>query len=100
MPVDYSIAVTGEITLTGRTIGIGGLKEKMLAALRGNIKTVIIPTENKKDLEELPKEVLDNLKIKTVSSVKEAFGEALIGYKKSPTKSSNSSKKLKTKSKK
>ena len=100
MPVDYSIAVTGEITLTGRTIGIGGLKEKMLAALRGNIKTVIIPAENKKDLEELPKEVLDNLKIKTVSSVKEAFEEALIGYKKSSTKSSNSSKKLKTKSKK
>ena len=90
MPVDYSVAVTGEITLTGRTIGIGGLKEKMLAALRGNIKTVIIPSENKKDLEELPKEVLESLKIKTVSSVKEAFAEALVGYKKSsPLKKSN-----------
>lgn len=71
--IKKDIAMTGEITLTGKVLEIGGLKEKLLAALRGQIKTVLIPESNKKDLEEMPKEILDNLKIKTISHVKEAI---------------------------
>jgi ATP-dependent Lon protease len=95
MPVDHNIAVTGEITLTGKTLAIGGLKEKLLAALRGNIKTVLIPARNKKDLEDLPKEVLDNLEIRTVETVKEALKEALIGYNKKAKIAGSKSKKIK-----
>ena len=67
------IAITGEITLTGKVLEIGGLKEKLLAALRGQIKTVLIPKSNIKDLEEMPKEILKNLEIKPIEHVKEAF---------------------------
>jgi ATP-dependent Lon protease len=97
-PVSKDIAVTGEITLTGKVLEIGGLKEKLLAALRGEIKTVIIPENNKKDIDELPKEVLDNINIRFVSNVKEAFEIALVGYtgsKKKKKKSSNSKPKQK-----
>ena len=71
--IKKNIATTGEITLTGKVLEIGGLKEKLLAALRGNITTVIIPESNKKDLQEMPKEILDNLQIKTISHIKEAI---------------------------
>ncbi len=71
--IKKNIATTGEITLTGKVLEIGGLKEKLLAALRGNITTVIIPEGNKKDLQEMPKEILDNLQIKTISHIKEAI---------------------------
>ncbi|MCE3255458.1 MAG: ATP-dependent proteinase [Rickettsiaceae bacterium] len=81
LPVNKTVAMTGEITLTGRVLEIGGLKEKLLAALRGGIKTVIIPEDNKKDLEEMPEDVKKFLKIKTVSTAKEALKEVLIGYK-------------------
>ncbi len=81
LPVNKDVAMTGEITLTGRVLEIGGLKEKLLAALRGGIKTVIIPQDNKKDLEEMPDDVKKNLKIKTVSNAKEALQEVLVGYK-------------------
>ncbi len=81
-PANKDVAMTGEITLTGRVLEIGGLKEKLLAALRGGIKTVIIPQDNKKDLEEMPEDVKKNLKIKTVSNAKEALLEVLVGYKK------------------
>lgn len=72
------IAMTGEITLTGKVLEIGGLKEKLLAALRGGIKTVLIPQSNKKDLAEMPKEVLENLTIKPISHVSEALKECLV----------------------
>ncbi|MBL6665108.1 MAG: endopeptidase La [Rickettsiales bacterium] len=72
------IAMTGELTLSGKVLEIGGLKEKLLAALRGKIKIVLIPEENKKDLEEMPKEVLDQLTIKPISHVEEAIKECLI----------------------
>ncbi|MDO5478036.1 MAG: endopeptidase La [Clostridia bacterium] len=77
------VAMTGEVTLTGRVLAIGGLKEKMLAAYRAGAKTVIIPYENKKDLEEIPSEVLDNIKVITVKEVSEVI-EKTIGkfYKK------------------
>lgn len=71
--IKKDLAMTGEITLTGNVLAIGGLKEKLLAAVRGKVKTVIIPEANKKDLVEMPKEVLDNLKIKPVSRIEEVF---------------------------
>jgi ATP-dependent Lon protease len=62
-PVSRDIAMTGEITLRGRVLGIGGLKEKLLAAHRGGVKKVIIPKENEKDLHEIPKKIQEELKI-------------------------------------
>jgi len=81
-PVNKDVAMTGEITLTGRVLEIGGLKEKLLAALRGGIKTVLIPEDNKKNLEEMPDDVKKHLKIKTVANAEEALQEVLVGYKK------------------
>ncbi len=69
--IKSNIAMTGEITLYGNILPIGGLKEKLLAALRGGIKKVIIPKENKKDLEEINKNITKNLKIYTVKNIKE-----------------------------
>ncbi|MFO4987093.1 S16 family serine protease, partial [Salmonella enterica subsp. enterica serovar 1,4,[5],12:i:-] len=62
IPVRSDVAMTGEITLRGRVSAIGGLKEKLLAALRGGIKTVIIPDENKKDLADIPAAVTKHMK--------------------------------------
>ena len=70
--------MTGEITLSGKVLEIGGLKEKLLAALRGGIKKVLIPQANVKDLEEMPKEVLNNLKIVPIATIDEALKECLI----------------------
>ena len=86
LKVNKDIATTGEVTLTGKVLKIGGLKEKLLAALRGGIKKVIIPKDNNNDLEELPKEVLENIEIKTVSSVEEALWEVLIKEKNNATR--------------
>ena len=82
LKVRKDLAMTGEITLNGNVLEIGGLKEKLLAALRGEIKTVLIPKANKKDLIEMPKEILNSLKIKPISHVSEALDECLIGFKK------------------
>ena len=70
--------MTGEITLSGKVLEIGGLKEKLLAALRGGIKKVLIPQANVKDLEDMPKEVLNNLKIVPIATIDEALKECLI----------------------
>lgn len=78
IPVKKDIAMTGEITLTGRVLEIGGLKEKLLAALRGGIKTVLIPEANKKDLNDMPQEVLDQLTIKPIKSASQALKECLV----------------------
>lgn len=77
IPVKKDVAMTGEITLRGRVLPIGGLKEKLLAALRGGIKTVMIPFENVKDLEEIPQVVKDNLKIIPVKTSEEVLKIAL-----------------------
>jgi ATP-dependent Lon protease len=77
IPVKKSVAMTGEITLRGRVLGIGGLKEKLLAALRGGIKTVIIPQENEKDLAEIPDNVKRGLEIIPVTTADEALRIAL-----------------------
>jgi len=67
------VAMTGEITLRGRVLPIGGLKEKALAALRANIKTVVIPEQNKKDLVEIPKDLRDKMKFVPVRSMDQIF---------------------------
>ncbi len=77
IPVDKSIAMTGEITLRGRILPIGGLKEKLLAATRSGIKTVIIPLENKKDLAEISKDITKKLKIIFASTAEEVLKIAL-----------------------
>jgi len=78
IPVRADIAMTGEVTLRGRVLAIGGLKEKLLAALRGGIKTVLIPEENRKDLVEIPANIRDGLEIIPVSHVDEALALALV----------------------
>ena len=78
-PVRRDIAMTGEITLRGTVLPIGGLKEKLLAAGRGGIRTVLIPKENEKDLAEVPKEITAGLTIHAVSHMDEVLGYALLG---------------------
>ncbi len=76
--VKKCVAMTGEITLRGRVLPIGGLKEKLLAAKRGGIKTVLIPENNKKDLTEIPENITNKLKIIPVSSLDEVISNALV----------------------
>ena len=78
IPVHKDVAMTGEVTLRGRVLPIGGLKEKLLAALRGGIKTVLIPQENEKDLAEIPANIRDGLEIVPVSHVDEVLARALM----------------------
>jgi ATP-dependent Lon protease len=77
IPVRRDVAMTGEVTLRGRVLPIGGLKEKLLAALRGGISTVLIPSENEKDLAEIPASVKEHLNIIVVSHVDEVLAQAL-----------------------
>ena len=77
IPVRSDVAMTGEITLRGEVLPIGGLKEKLLAAHRGGIKTVLIPDENQKDLVEIPDNIKGNLEIKPVKWIDEVLGVAL-----------------------
>jgi ATP-dependent Lon protease len=78
IPVRKDIAMTGEVSLRGNAMPIGGLKEKLLAALRGGIKTVLIPQENEKDLSEIPDNVKEGLTIIPVSHVREVLKHALV----------------------
>ena len=78
IPVKADVAMTGEITLRGEVLPIGGLKEKLLAALRGGIKVVIIPDDNRRDLKDMPKEVLQNIQIHPVKSIDEVLKLALV----------------------
>ena len=78
IPIRRDIAMTGEITLRGRVLPIGGLKEKLLASLRGGIKTVLIPKENEKDLADIPDNVTGELEIIPVTSVDEVMEHALV----------------------
>jgi ATP-dependent Lon protease len=77
IPVRADVAMTGEITLRGEVLPIGGLKEKLLAALRGGIKTVLIPSENQRDLVDIPANIKKHLKIKPVKWVEEVLEAAL-----------------------
>src|SRR4029077_1986335 len=78
IPVRRDVAMTGEITLRGRVMPIGGLKDKILAAHRADIFTVIIPKENRKDLKDIPKRVLKVMKIIAVDHVDEVLRNALV----------------------
>ena len=77
-PVRHDIAMTGEITLRGRVLPIGGLKEKILAAHRGQVNKVLIPLENKKDIEEIPKRVLKKVELVLVDHMDEVLRQALV----------------------
>ncbi len=84
-PVRKDVAMTGEITLRGNVLPIGGVKEKLLAARRAKLKTVILPAPNKRDLEDLPQEVLNDLNFVFVEHVSEVFAVALLDAKKAAT---------------
>ncbi len=77
-PVRHDVAMTGEVTLRGRVLAIGGLKEKLLAAHRGRIQTVILPKENRKDLRDVPRRVLASLRLVLVEHVDDVLREALV----------------------
>src|SRR6202008_4419067 len=79
IPVRRDVAMTGEVTVRGRVLPIGGLKEKLLAALRAGIKTVVIPSENEKDLAEIPDNVKRGLEIIPAATVEEVLRRALAG---------------------
>ncbi|MGD0829217.1 MAG: S16 family serine protease, partial [Desulfobaccales bacterium] len=78
IPVRRDVAMTGEITLRGKVLPIGGLKEKAIAALRARVKKVIIPAANKKDLAEIPRNVKRRLKFVAVTDMDQVLGEAMI----------------------
>jgi ATP-dependent Lon protease len=78
VPVRHDTAMTGEITLRGRVLPIGGLKEKILAAHRGGIKRVIVPMENEKDLQDVPAAILKAVQIETVEHMDEVLRHALL----------------------
>jgi ATP-dependent Lon protease len=78
-PVRKDIAMTGEITLRGNVLPVGGVKEKLLAARRAKLKTVILPEPNRRDLEDMPQEVLDDLTFIFVDNVRQVFDASLRG---------------------
>jgi ATP-dependent Lon protease len=78
--VRHDIACTGELTLRGRVLAVGGIKTKVLAAQRAGIKLVLLPERNKKDLEDIPASVLEDMEIKFISTAAEAF-DYLLGDK-------------------
>lgn len=78
IPVRADIAMTGEITLRGRVLPIGGLKEKMLAAKTAGIKSVLVPKENEKDVNEISKEIKSGMEIIFVENMKEVLAHALV----------------------
>jgi ATP-dependent Lon protease len=86
IPVRKDVAMTGEITLRGKVLPIGGLKEKILAAVRSEMKIVIIPFQNKKDLEDIPADILKKVRIVPVSEIGEALRLALEKYPPAPPK--------------
>ncbi|MBT6325134.1 MAG: endopeptidase La, partial [Bdellovibrionales bacterium] len=93
-PIDRTVAMTGEITLTGKVLPIGGLKEKSLAAMRMGIKTIIIPWKNRKDLVDIPKEYRDNINFIPVKNFSEVLDIALVEpIRKTSNKSKNKKKK-------
>ena len=76
--VSHEIGMTGEVTLRGRVLPIGGLKEKSIAALRSGLKKILIPLENQRDLEDIPHEVRDKLQIEFVETVDDVLNKALV----------------------
>jgi ATP-dependent Lon protease len=77
IPVRNDVAMTGEITLRGKVLPIGGVKEKLLAAHRAGMKEVILPRENEKDLQDIPQDILDSMKVNLVETMDEVLQLAL-----------------------
>lgn len=96
IPVRRDVAMTGEITLRGRVLPIGGLKEKMLAAIRAGITTIIIPEQNEKDLDEIPKHILKKIKIVSASNIDDVLKLALEKFPPAPALSRSTSSKPKS----
>jgi ATP-dependent Lon protease len=84
-PVRRDVAMTGEITLRGKVLPIGGLKEKLLAAHRAGIKTFILPDKNRKDLHEVPQEVKDSMELVLVKHIDEVLDKALLSASPRPS---------------
>jgi ATP-dependent Lon protease len=84
IPVRKDVAMTGEITLRGKVLPIGGLKEKILAAIRAGVTTVIIPEQNRKDIEDIPRHILKKIKIVTAKTIDDVLSVALEQYPPSP----------------
>jgi ATP-dependent Lon protease len=84
VPVKRDVAMTGEITLRGKVLPIGGLKEKMLAAIRAGITTILIPKQNEKDLEEIPRHILKKVQVVIVESIDDVLKVALEKYPPAP----------------
>jgi ATP-dependent Lon protease len=78
VPVQSTVAMTGEVTLTGKVLAVGGIRQKLLAAFRAGVRQVILPVQNRKDLEEVPREVSDRLKMHFVEFVDEVLERALV----------------------
>ena len=78
IPVRKDIAMTGEITLRGKVLPVGGIKEKVIAAHRAGVKRVLLPEKNMEDLDELPVNVRNNLSFKAIKNIDEVFDEALL----------------------
>ena len=87
-PVDREVAMTGEVTVTGQVLPIGGLKEKLLAAHRGNIKKILIPEQNIKDLIDIPSEIKDKIDVIPVKWIDQVLDIALTKEPKKITKES------------
>jgi ATP-dependent Lon protease len=77
-PVRSNLAMTGEVSLRGRVLSVGGVKEKVLAAHRATIRTILLPEENQRDLVEIPQEVLDDLNVVFVKDMDEVLAAALM----------------------
>ena len=77
-PIRNDVSMTGEITLRGKILPVGGIKEKVIGARRAGIKTIILPRENEKDLKEIPKHILDGLNFKLIDNLEDALKIALI----------------------
>ena len=80
IPVDAKLSMTGEISLSGKVLPVGGIKEKVMAAQRAGIKTILLPKENEKDIEDIPEEVRSQLTFKLMSTIDEVL-EAALGVK-------------------
>lgn len=77
IPVDSKLSMTGEISLSGKVLPVGGIKEKVMAAQRAGIKTILLPKDNEKDIEDIPEEVRNKLTFKLMSTIDEVLEEAL-----------------------
>jgi ATP-dependent Lon protease len=75
MPIDSSVSMTGEITLRGKILPVGGIKEKLLVAINNNVKTIYVPIDNKPDVKEIDKDIIKGIKIKYINNYLELYND-------------------------